>query len=288
MSKEPEDIFNEQLMVDDTITNNIYLPNNQMPPNKRMSQNDASHQKSASLTQCRILLKKSSKLNKKLMGFFEDALYDLNNAGLKFDWIPVYEDEIEQYEEQDISKFPTLVIENTNIFGVSNIIDRLTYILNTYDTPQSDPHSNNRNVGYPTNRTRTADAPTNRSKPMVVQTDEDMKDFFMAELRPGTKNEPANEEDDDDDFSKHVSQRMASMYQQRKQMGQDTPNSDNAEDQMHNRRTGRETPQPNASKTVQNKAPANSTKTMDIIKNNRSLDDDFMNKYWENQETTEM
>jgi hypothetical protein len=73
-----------------------------------------------------LLTSNASKPNKKLLKYFKQNLQPLNKAGLVFNWIVVYEDEMDLYEDQGITSFPVLIHTET-IVGVADIIDYLDW-----------------------------------------------------------------------------------------------------------------------------------------------------------------
>lgn len=268
MSRSPEDIFNDQFNLDEDIQDNIYMQ--RAKANAQVNQSQQLQQVQEYITY-KILLKHDSKLNKKLIDFFKENLYELNTAGCKFEWIPVFDDEIEFYEEQDIYKFPVLILNETNnVIGVTNIIKRLNTV---FGEPEPMQH-------------RPAQKATNnqsKSNPSFIQNDEDLKEYLMNEIQPKGRDD---DDDESDDVNKDISQRMASMFNQRKQMHQETPDMG---DKVQNRNKKSVGFAPSSGNSQTTRANPASTNTMDIIKNNsKTLDDDVMEKYWANQEETEV
>lgn len=211
---------------------------------------------------CKVLLiNKKNSFNQKLIKFFKDYLEHLNKNGFVFDWIIVYEDEIELYSEQDITRFPCLIVNDNNIYGTNAIIN---YLLSKI-------------------------SPSNKSKSGFVnrpENEDEVRDFLLEELKVGDNDEDMDEEDK---FRNTISQKMTEMNKMRGKMGQHTMSMTNPE--VHEKRAQKkvrfEEPTPvskNTEYTTQQPTPS------EIIKKHSdgSMDDDLMARFWDNQELTEI
>lgn len=85
-----------------------------------------------------LITNRTSLLNKKLIKYFHKNLTPLNKKGICFEWISVHNDEMEYYEDQGITKFPTMVVDSKNITGVTGIISFLDKVLTRSVKKQSD------------------------------------------------------------------------------------------------------------------------------------------------------
>jgi hypothetical protein len=204
----------------------------------------------------KVLLMQSSKLNKKVINYFKSNLFRLNQLGLVFEWIPVDESEVEFYEEQDITKFPALMTKEENIFGLNNIIE----FLDNLDKPKE------------------AQAQTIPSSKFKNEPDE-MKSYFMSKL-------DEDDEDEDDKDKNDFSKKAAEMSRMRKSNGQHSSTSSNPE--VHEKSRKKVT----FKEVSKKEKPFNQMiNAVDIVKNNKSSnseDNDMMQKFWENQEETDL
>lgn len=124
----PEDLFAANLLDESYEQENIY--SNKTKNNKENKSNKSLNGPNLNdFRQCKVLLKEKSKLNSKILKYFKKNITDLNNNKLYFEWIAVYEEEEEYYEEQGIDKFPSMIVGNSTITGVTNIIKSLENIL---------------------------------------------------------------------------------------------------------------------------------------------------------------
>jgi len=270
--KSPEELFDQQILSDSSADYNPYTPTKQPQkqpqPAQPVQQMQTSHQMQRRNIKCQILLKQLSKLNKKLIEFFKRNLAMLNSKGLEFEWISVDDDELEHYEDQNINKFPTLVMGPNMISGVTNIKNKLLEItssgrLDSIQDPRNDPRKDPRN-----------NLDSNKQASLKINNDESMRDYFMNEL-----DMPGDDNGDEENVSNTISQRASAMNQARKNMGQHTASSSAANPEVHE----------NGEKRYEHKKNTDSLNTVDIIKNNKNLqDDDMMDKYWANQEETEL
>ena len=243
-----------------------------------------------------LILNNPSKLNKKLLMFFNDNLNIMNNKGMFFDWIVVYEDEMEQYEDQQITEFPVLIYEKEQIIGVNAIIKRLKLGI-------SGPKSQSFNRGKAENG------------------ESDLRNYFLNEI-----DDNADEDADEDDvFASTVTQRVAAMNKARQANGQPTLKMSNPEIHERTARSasrqnnykfddnsaGRKDPLQHAMNNARKKAGMTRTNNqridnleyeegdrnrehdavsvVDIAKSTStgSIDDELMVKYWENNTESE-
>lgn len=262
----PEDMFHQKLFDEDADAENLYMPK----PGKKLQK---AQPVQIQFQDCQILLRDESQLNKKVIDFFKNNLRDLNNNKLMFEWIIVYEEEMELYEDQGIEKFPVMIIEDTHITGVNNIIKALKSIL-VKETNTCAPNYINREKG------------------------EELKDYFMDELNSQGND---NNNEDDDDFSSNLSQRMATMNTNRQNNGLHTisnmvdsaaePETDiygkvvKPKQSVANLLSSINLPKVN--NTFKQKQPNSAVNIAKKI-SNKSADDDLMMRYLENQEETDM
>ncbi len=238
-----------------------------------------------------LILNAPSKLNKRLIKFFMSNLEYMNTKGMFFDWIVVYEDEMEHYEEQNITEFPMLITEREKIAGASSIISKLQSMISGTKRASSSYASGN-------------------------DPDGELRNYFLKEL----DNKQDDEVDDNDMFKNTLTERIAAMNKTRQASGQHAVKTTNPE--IHERmarsassnnnynfddrtrggfdphRYTRHTQPPVAAgrtdnleyvppeETPRNEAPS----AADIARytSNGSIDDQLMMNYWENQETTDM
>lgn len=210
---------------------------------------------------CKVLLvNKKNSFNQKLIKFFKDNLDHLNGNNIVFDWIPVYEDEIELYSEQNITKFPCLVINDNNIHGTNAIINFL----------MSKLKSNSKNK-YQVNR---------------PENEDEVRDFLMHEIKETEKDE---DQDEDDKFRNTISQKMADMNKMRGKMGLHTMSQTNPE--MHDKMAPKKVRFEDQTPVQKNiEYTSNQPTPSEIIKRNSNgdMDDDLMARFWENNELTEI
>lgn len=202
----------------------------------------------------KVLLMQSSKLNKKVINYFKSNLVRLNQLGLVFEWVPVDESEVEFYEEQDITKFPALMTKEENIFGLNNIIE----FLDNLDKPK-EAHT----------------IPPSKFK----NEPDEMKSYFMSKL-------DEDDEDEDDNYKNDLSKKAAEMSRMRKTNGQHSSTASNPE--VHEKSRKKVT----FKEVSKKEKPFNQMiNAVDIVKNNKSSnseDNDMMQKFWENQEETDL
>lgn len=73
-----------------------------------------------------FILNKPSQLNKQLFKFLRSDIEHLNKKkDFEFEWIIVYEDEMEYYEEQNMTEFPCIMFNQQCIAGTNAIINTL-------------------------------------------------------------------------------------------------------------------------------------------------------------------
>ena len=213
-------------------------------------QADAKQQKP--LTVAKVLMKQMSKLNEKIVNYFKKNLLDLNASNFVFEWIAVYEEEMEYYEEQGLEKFPVLIVDNINITGVSNIFRYLNDIIESNRTVRK----------------------VKKSESIDIEVDE-MHDFLLNELK---SNDNDKETDEQEVFSNSIQHRVSAMHSARKAGGMEIKEDDDI--------FVKNSPAPK----LNNSADQASLKTTDIAKriSKGSGEDDMMDKYWANQEETPM
>lgn len=222
------------------------------------------HKPKLPISECQILLKNESKLNDKLLDFFKRNLKKLNGTRTMFEWVIVYEDEVEYYEDQDIDKFPAMILDGDVIFGLTDI----KKTLNDLVFPKRAKPSGNGNK-------QTGAATTTREKPKISEsTGDDVRDYFLNDIK---KNETCDEVDENNEFGQTLSRRMTAMMEARSKSGMENKSgSSQKNNQSFN--TGRNT----------DEVP--STDVMDIVAqtNTGTGEDDLMEKYWQNQELTDI
>jgi hypothetical protein len=265
MSVNPEDMYDQSLMVDERIQPNGYFVQPKKPVIQQRTSQSPQQQYKPQIKRCRMLMKKNSKLNNKIISFFKTNIHVLNSKGFVFEWIPVYEEEIEFYEDQQITKFPTLVINIGNIVGVSNIISKLQEFI-AWNPSQ------NQNQNQSQNQSR------NQNSQIKKETDEEVHDYFMNEMNKDDRND-----DEDEDGDGDRSKRTAAMLTSRQSMGLPTGSSSTGNPEVHET-VNKKTPPSQQRKVV------HSTNTADIAKSmsNGSKEDDMMAAFWDNQEETPM
>jgi hypothetical protein len=210
--------------------------------------------------ECQILLKSESKLNDKLLDFFKRNLKKLNGTRTMFEWVVVYEDEVEYYEDQDIDKFPAMVLNGNITFGLTDIKKALNELV---FPNKSKPVTNNKRSQQPSQK----DPPK-----FTDSTGDDVRDYFLNDIN---KNEKCDEVDETNEFGQTLSRRMTAMMEARAKSG------------MPSKATSSSLSNTN---TTKNNGEIGSTDVMDIVtKNNTgSGEDDLMERYWQNQELTEI
>ena len=251
-----EEIYEQQLLSGDNLPNNIYM----QKPTQRQPQRQAQKSK---FKNYQVLLKQSSKLNKKVIEFFKRNLVDLNRAGYVFEWISVNEDEVDFYAEQDIDKFPSLVTDDdTVIAGVSDITSTLKNFIKPTDNVPQNRRANNTAV---------------KSNP-----ESDIKDYMMNEINDG------NDEDDENETQQtNMHKRAAEMMSKRSSMGLENPNGETASDpETHKQRNAN-----NANNDHSDRNEVTQTDNLNatnlIKKTGVKDDDDMMEAFWGNLEESE-
>jgi hypothetical protein len=256
----PEELYDQQMLSGDNIPTNIYM---QKPP--QPSQPSRQIQK-PKFNNCQVLLKQSSKLNKKIIDFFKRNLVELNRSGYIFEWILVNEEEIDFYAEQDIDKFPSIVIDNDVIAGISNITSTLKNFIKPKHNVQVRQVNN---------------------LPPKVNTESDLKDFFMNEIK-----QDDNDEDEDETQQTNMHKKAADMMSQRHSMGLENPNSGTAANpEVHDQRNANKnnnTNDHNDHNTRNEVTSSGDLNTTNFIKKTGVKDDDdMMAAFWENQVESE-
>ena len=218
-----------------------------------------------------LLTSTPNTINKQLIQFFKENLSDLNKRGMVFDWVVVIKDELDLYKEQGITKFPVLMDESQQIIGANAIGKYL-----------------DRNIAVSKNEKR----PENEN---------DVRSYLLNEI----SNTKDDVEDEDGEFKNSVMQKMTEMNKMRGSMGQHTLSTSNPE--MHDqaavslKKTQRpnniehpppkhQTPKQTPSKNVTFATENPKSEIMQAVKNtkNNDLDDELMEKFWMNQELTEI
>lgn len=284
----PEDAYHQSLFDDTSVPENLYIPKKQSEI--RQAPNQQRHQAAKQQhvlppppqeePECKILLKKGSKLNKKLIEFFKTHLEFLNHNGFLFEWIAVYEDEIDFYEEQGIDKFPALIADNNNIYGVKNIMDSISQIISKINE-----------VNYQNNQqSKQSQRSTPAKKYDNMEEGEELNDYMMNMLKSQDKE---GDDDDADSAANNLHKRTMAMTKARSDGGLHTVNNDGPADKPEEDIFGRKT---NANKARVNRASrpiaqrpeAAGTSVMDILKvtKRNDPDDDLMTKFYENMEET--
>jgi len=254
----PEELYDQQMLSGDNIPTNIYM---QKPPPTQVQK--------PKFNNCQVLMKQSSKLNKKIIDFFKRNLVELNRSSYIFEWISVNEEEVDFYAEQDIDKFPSIVINNKVTAGISNITSTLKNIIKPNNSQQPDRQTGNSNP--------------------KVNTESDLKDYFMNEIQPGN-----DDEDEDDTQQANMHKKASELMSKRHSMGLENPSiggtSSNPEvhDQRNNSRNNNSNNN-NIDHTSRNEVTTNENlNTTNLIKKTGVKDDDDMEAaFWENQTLTE-
>jgi len=212
-----------------------------------------------------LISNRNTKYNKKLLHFFNSNLESMNNQNIFFNWIIVYDDELQYYKEQNINNFPTLLLNERIIEGTDNVINTLKNIFNG--------SVNQSNI--------------NRRENNNAQGGADLRSYFLNELNGKEEDDGDDEDDNNNAFVKSISKRVANMNDARKISGQHSIKNINPE--IHEQ---------NAKKTKHiynnikedNNVGDNNLKTSDILRsqNTGSVDDELMLKFWENLEETDM
>lgn len=260
MQLSPEEQYHQNIINDDKIEEDYTTKTKPVP----MSIPRQAAQKK-SYIKYKILMKQNSQLNKKIINYFKQNLLILNKNLFVFEWIAVYDEELEHYEEQSIDKFPALVGRSI-VMGVSNIIQALDTLIN---------------VNQPVKRI---------SPQSKKETDEEMHDFLLNEL----KSKDAEKDDDDqDNISNTISQRVSSMNKSRADNGLHAmgkpgavAESDSDDDIFTKTPTlsmAKKTP-------LKTAAPTKALTTSELIQATTKGDDEdkMMSQFWQNQEETEM
>ncbi len=167
-----------------------------------------------------LILNNPSKINKTLLKFFTKNIDIMNQNGMIFDWIVVYEDEMEQYEEQEITEFPVLVFKNEHIIGADAIINYLLEGIPEENLKSSQVSKKNKNYLNSDHRRKSITS-INASG---VGADSDIRNYFLREL-----DNHQEDADEDDIFANTVTQRVAAMNKARQINGQPTLKMSNPE-----------------------------------------------------------
>ncbi len=283
----PEDMFHQQMFEMSNSNGDYSMPAMTRPPiqplqsaampSKRIVSNKVN------IATYKVLLKNPSKFNKKLIDYFIKNIHKFNRKYIKFEWIPVFPDEMEYYEEQNITKFPTLIIdENNNIEGTNEIIKKLNVVLNADLSKQS-------------SKSTAAKSSANGGAGVagVARNDGDMKNYFMNALKDNTE-----DEDEVDTFRQDLNKKAADMMRvresynkTRKSGGDNDNNGGNMNQEVYEQQPQKKSVTFDLGENDHHNQPTVSTNVVDILKNSKSSnsqDDEMMMKFFENQEDTEM
>jgi hypothetical protein len=262
----PEELYDQQMLSGDNLPTNIYM---QKPPPTPQKQTPK-----PKLKNYQVLLKQSSKLNKKIIEFFKRNLLSLNKSGYTFEWISVDEEEIDFYAEQDIDKFPSIIIDDNVIAGVSNITTTLQNFINPNPNNKGNNNNNNNNNN------------PNKQVAKKTNTESDLKDYFMNEIDPKGKNAD-NDDDEHETMQINMHKRAADMLSKRSSMGLENPNNGTAANpEVHEQRTNDKS---NIDHTDRNEVTHNANlNTTNLIKKNAVTEDDKMEAaFWSNMEESD-
>lgn len=226
--------------------------------------------KAKNRTPVKILqINKNSALNKKLLSFFNTGLDKLNATGYIFDWILVYPEEIDLYEEQGIKSFPVMLIDEKKITGTNAIIDFFG--------------------GAKCKKVRFA------ANTKISKNDDDMvRNYLLNEL----DNKDDDGMDDDEVFANTVTQRINAMNKARGAGGQHTISMSNPEIHERSARSASRhnnfdfEKRPTKNQNLSDSGAGSVDSAANILRKTTSakgdLDDDLMLKFWQNQEETEI
>ena len=259
MSLSPEEMYYNQLR--DTANAgscNVYDSNYNKPPRPLT--------KPQVRMEYKLLLKHESKLNKELMNFFLKNLANLNKSGIAFDWIIVYNDELEIYAEEGITRFPMMITEDSDkIVGVTKIIQTLV----------NAAHNNNDSM-------KTMNKSSKKKNPAKsVRSADDIKGYMMDELN---RNDEADI-DENEVATNDLTRRASIMNEARKNNRMHVGNTSSPE--IYDNRKGKSVTfaeddvEENTSRVSPNDAELPVSELM--RKNIKTDDDRLMANFWENQ-----
>jgi hypothetical protein len=275
-----EDEFLQQMMGNDDSYNFNATPIPAPSPQRHQHQ-----QQRPQLKQLQVLLKSDSRLNDKLLDFFKRNLKKINSCGYIFEWIVVYEDEIEYYESQDINKFPALILEDGVAFGLNEIKMSLNELVN----PKVKHVHVNRNDNQPrrNDQNNHGNHGSQRQNNPSESTGDVFRDYLMNDINKN--GEKCDEVNENDDFTNSIQRRMTAFSKTRKELetktnkknvnlngNGNTYDDEDGNDNVNHRSGGRQN-------------GGDSSNVMDIVKqvNKGSQEDDMMTKFWANQEESE-
>ncbi len=219
-----------------------------------------------------LIMNNPSKLNKRLIKFFTANLDYMNSKNIFFEWIVVYDDEMEHYEDQNITEFPMLILNNEKIAGAGAIINKLQFIIN--DTK--------RNI-----------------KKEQMGGDGELRNYFLKEL----DNKEDDDMDENDIFANTITQKIAAMNRKRQSAGQHTIKNSNPEvyertargaSKKYNFNDSNHRQPAERDNNLEYKHPRDlsagppSASEIARVTNSGSIDDELMQKFWENMEETEL
>lgn len=238
-----------------------------------------------------ILTNKPSQINKKLLKFLNNNLEALNTNNLIFEWIIVYPEEMKQYKEQNITKFPVLIpvggMDNPDSYqeGLNSIFDFIKSQLISQNERNIKKMGKNENGEY------------------------DINNYLLEQMK---------EEDDDDideekEFASTIQQKCAELYKARDPAGQHTKSMSNPEisekiAKAASKQNGFGFSNQNIAKPIQKRKTKGSRKDnikttehgetnggglspQEILRKSKrgpaDMDDDLMDNFWENQTTSD-
>jgi len=276
----PEDEFYNQIMIQ--ADDNHHVPNIQRQQQQRQKAVRA-------FTNVKILMKDDSELTERIINFFDRKLSQLNMKGFKFEWTIVTAEEEEYYEDEDITKFPTLLVNDENISGVSSIIKALKNMIKFgANTTDSDQQLRQQRQQPQSDRPKMSNGSTDPNQ--------SVRDYFLDNIKKDDKNDDDDEDlDEGSKFATDMSKRISDMQEQRKQCGMLEVASFNGSKSNVTQRSGPIKPK-NRDYKVSTDFSVNkpvSTNVVDILKFNKKNkgadnEDAMLQKFYENQEETEI
>lgn len=245
-----------------------------------------------------FILDKPSNVNKRLIKFFKANLDYMNKKGLFFDWEIVYEDEVDFYEDQNITEFPLMMYNDDHIVGANAIIDALK-------TPSSNKkqyHSGGDRGSHGSHGGRGGNG-GRRPGNVNIDNEENLKDYFTKEL----ENKDDDDMDDDEIFANTITQRVAAMNKARTVNGQPSVKMSNPEVYERTARDASRNKTYNFNENQQpvrrddnlayhdNQTETAGASTVDILRQKKKngsadtqMDDQMEMQFWENQEMTDI
>src|SRR6476620_1462730 len=270
MSLSPEEEFEQNILSEPMAErNSVYKKNIAKVPRKYIK--------------CEVLLKHRGRLNQKIITYFSKNLRNLNAEGIKFDWIAVYDEELDFYEEQDIHRFPTLIVNDNKVDGLSNIFKFLSSIMNNGAGIINTYFNRNGKSEQRNNQDERRDDQQNN----VVSTREELKYYMAAELNKGKTSSGGFQDDESDDEDKiDFSKKSAEMIKSRQSAGMAIASSSTVNPEVQEKNNYKKN---NSKKNVtwkdSNTHNDSLTKNaMNVINESRGngadADDELTQKYW--------